>query len=148
MSALTGAIQRRRGIQLVHWPTIQLALGAIVDGSKAPPDENGTQEQEHQVRVRAMPCTTARLKGNQRGEKMVDFCLFVEPQNEDLAKLIELWKHPRLDYNINHTDYYPLRQRPVVLGAESKKPGGGIKEAHVRLLLSLPPTVILTDSRS
>ncbi|KAJ8123183.1 hypothetical protein O1611_g9655 [Lasiodiplodia mahajangana] len=118
---------------LVHWPTFQLALGAIVEVPKAPPEEDGTQEQEHQVRVRAMPCTTARLKGNPRGKKMVDYCMFVEPQNEDLAKLIELWKHPQLDYNINHADHYPLRQKPVVLSAESKKPGEGFQEAQVQL---------------
>ncbi|KAI0105485.1 hypothetical protein GGR51DRAFT_190560 [Nemania sp. FL0031] len=80
-----------------------------------------------------MPCTTARLKGSQRGKMMVDYCIFVEPQNEELAKLIELWKHPRLDYNINHTDHYPLRQKPIVLSAGSRKPGEGFKEAQVQL---------------
>ncbi|GAP90244.1 putative methyltransferase type 11 [Rosellinia necatrix] len=121
---------------LVHWPIFQLALGAVVDAPKAPPEEeeDGIQEQrqEHRVRVRAMPCATARLKGNQRG-KMVDYCMFVEPQDEDLTKLMELWKHPQLDCNINHTDHYSLRQRPVVLSATSKRPGEGFAEAQVQL---------------
>lgn len=112
---------------LVHWPTFQLALGAILDGSKGSLEKDRTQEQEHQVRVCAMPCT--RLKGNQRGKMIIDYCMFIEPQNEDLAKLIEPWKHQRLNYNINHTDHYLLRQRPVVLSAEYEKPGEGFKEA-------------------
>ncbi|KAI0105486.1 hypothetical protein GGR51DRAFT_560333 [Nemania sp. FL0031] len=29
---------------LVHWPTFQLALGAMVEVPKAPPEEDGTQE--------------------------------------------------------------------------------------------------------
>ncbi|KAI1111904.1 hypothetical protein F5Y14DRAFT_423530 [Nemania sp. NC0429] len=88
---------------LVHWPIFQLALGAIiVDASKAHPERDGTQGQGHQVRVRAMPCTAARLKGNEHGKKMVDYRMFVEPPNEELAKITELRKHPRVDYNQPH----------------------------------------------
>ncbi|KAI1419799.1 hypothetical protein F5Y12DRAFT_788752 [Xylaria sp. FL1777] len=117
---------------LVHWPTFELALGLRGDASKAFPEKNGTQ-QEHQVPIRLMPCTTARLKGKPHGKKMVDYCMFVEPQDEDLARLIELLKHPRLNYNINHTDHYPLRHKPVVLSVNSEKPGEGLKEAQVQL---------------
>jgi hypothetical protein len=33
----------------------------------------------------------------------------------------------------NHTDYFPLRQQPVVLSAKSKKPGEGYQDAQVQL---------------
>ncbi|KAI1179467.1 hypothetical protein F4777DRAFT_532663 [Nemania sp. FL0916] len=118
---------------LVHWPIFQLALGAIVDAPKAPPEENGTPEREHQIRVRAMPCTAARLKRRQDDKKMIDFCMFIEPQDEELKMLIELEKRLRLDCGINHTDYDPLIHRLIVLSALSMENVGVFKEEQVQL---------------
>ncbi|CAJ2508324.1 Uu.00g133500.m01.CDS01 [Anthostomella pinea] len=117
---------------LIHWPVFELALGVIrgetLERTSMPAD--GAQRRDHPVRVRAMPCTTARLKDHQQGAKMVDFSLFIEPQGLDADKINEL--RQRLLY-INHTDYHPLRRRPIMLSAESKRPGEGYQEAQVQL---------------
>lgn len=100
---------------LVHWPVFRLALGPIV-GS-------------HQ-RVRAMPCTTARLRHMSRGGKMVDFCMFVEPHTTAASQVEEF--RQRLG-QVNHTDFHPLRNRPLALSAESKRPGEGFRDAQLQL---------------
>ncbi|POS80305.1 hypothetical protein DHEL01_v201288 [Diaporthe helianthi] len=112
---------------LVHWPMFELALGLIAEvtvPSLTSPDR------PQQARVRGMPCTAARLTGRSYGSKMVDYCVFVEPQPREAAKITEI--RSKLTY-INHTDYHALRQRPIVLSAESKKPGEGGRNAQLQL---------------
>lgn len=122
----------------VYWPVFQLVLGTITDVAEiVAPNlipgygiENYEQDRKYKVYVRAMPCTTARLIGHSRGAKMVDYCIFVEPKGMMLEKVKELQE--RRQY-INHIDFFPLRRRPIVLSAESKKPGEGFQEAQVQL---------------
>lgn len=113
---------------LVHWPVFQLALGPIETSLGAPAD--GIQYQRRPACVRAMPCATARLQGRPHGAKMVDYCIFVEPQGEDAHRVDQIRE---VREYINHTDYSPLRRRPIVLSAESKKPGEGYKDAQIQL---------------
>ncbi|KAL1848165.1 hypothetical protein Daus18300_013679 [Diaporthe australafricana] len=121
---------------LVHWPVFELALGSIADvagpagPAPASQDQAGGHGQGQQVRVRGMPCSAARLTGRSYGSKMVDYCIFVEPQPREGAKISEI--RGRLTY-INHTDCHALRQRPIVLAAESKKPGEGGRSAQLQL---------------
>ncbi|KAI1394861.1 hypothetical protein F4819DRAFT_480347 [Hypoxylon fuscum] len=118
---------------LVHWPVFELALGSIADVAEAEaaePDQPEGHGREQQVRVRGMPCTAARLINRAHGSKMVDYCIFVEPRPHEAAKIAEL--RERLVY-INHTDYHALRRRPIVLSAESKKPGEGARNAQLQL---------------
>ncbi|KAI0869346.1 hypothetical protein GGS24DRAFT_512146 [Hypoxylon argillaceum] len=134
---------------LVHWPVFELALGSISDVSEraqsasgpghgtetaqpasVPGNRTEDQGREDQVRVCGMPCTAARLTGHAGGSKMVDYCIFIEPGSDEAAKINEL--RERWEY-INHTDYNPLRRRPIVLSAESKKPGEGFKNAQLQL---------------
>lgn len=118
----------------VHGPVFQLALGTIINKDSAAPRPNPRDESRSlnpPLRVRAMPCTTARLVHYPHGAKMVDFCIFVEPQGEDADKVQEI--RTRLGHSINHTDFYPLRHRPLVLSAESKKPGEGYSNAQIQL---------------
>ncbi|KAI3318738.1 hypothetical protein HD806DRAFT_525943 [Xylariaceae sp. AK1471] len=115
---------------LVHWPVFQLALGPITGGAAAAAAEDTTQSLGHQVRVRAMPCTTATLQGRPRGAKLVDYCIFVEPHGVDAQQVDEILE---MREYINHTDYLPLRRRPIVLSAESKKPGEGYTDAQIQL---------------
>ncbi|KAI1284286.1 hypothetical protein F5Y07DRAFT_21 [Xylaria sp. FL0933] len=121
---------------LVHWPVFELALGSIADVSErarsasVPGDGTEDQRREDQIRVCGMPCTAARLIGRARGSKMADYCVFIEPGPDEAAKINEL--RERWEY-INHTDYNPLLRRPIVLSAESKKPGEGFKNAHLQL---------------
>ncbi|KAJ8131153.1 hypothetical protein O1611_g2473 [Lasiodiplodia mahajangana] len=114
---------------LVHWPVFRLALGPLTGSAKAAADRR-TQGQSHQVHVRAMPCTTARLQGRPHGAKMVDFCFFIDPSGDDASQIDEI--REAREY-INHTDYQPLRRRPIVLSAESKKPDEGCKDAQIQL---------------
>ncbi|KAI1117666.1 hypothetical protein F5Y14DRAFT_320234 [Nemania sp. NC0429] len=113
---------------LVHWPVFQLALGPI----KPPPGAAADiiQGQRHPARVRAMPCATARLQSRPYGAKMVDFCIFVEPQGAD-AEQVDQIREER-DF-INHTDYLPLRRRPIALSAKSTNPGEGYTDAQIQL---------------
>ncbi|KAI0398758.1 hypothetical protein F4802DRAFT_592153 [Xylaria palmicola] len=134
---------------LVHWPVFELALGSIADVSEraqsasalghgtetaqpasVPGERTEDQGREDQVHVCGMPCAAARLTGHARGSKMVDYCIFIEPGPNEAAKINEL--RERWEY-INHTDYNPLRRRPIVLSAESKKPGEGFKNAQLQL---------------
>ncbi|KAI1119805.1 hypothetical protein F5Y10DRAFT_150717 [Nemania abortiva] len=134
---------------LVHWPVFRLALGPIANVSgraqaasisahgietaqpaSAPEDQTEGQGRENSVRIRGMLCTAARLTGHARGPKLVNYCIFVEPELDEAVKIDELrgrWKY------INHTDYNPLRRRPVVLSAEAMKPSGGFTNAHLQL---------------
>ncbi|KAH7016137.1 uncharacterized protein B0I36DRAFT_254052 [Microdochium trichocladiopsis] len=108
---------------LVHWPLLALALG-----------RNEQQPQDPtQPRVHAMPCTMARLSGDARGTKMIDFCLYIDPADGCDKDRIDELRAQRPSENINHTDYTPLRARPIVLSAESKKPGEQLAEAHLQL---------------
>ncbi|KAI1358571.1 hypothetical protein F5Y08DRAFT_111441 [Xylaria arbuscula] len=141
---------------LVHWPVFELALGSIgdvselarandsltkkgsaEDGADQQGHEQQSQEPQHQkshvkaqVYVRGMPCSAARLIGRHHGSKMVDYCIFVEPGGRDCAKIDELREGQPY---INHTDYHALRRRPIVLSAESKKPGEGFRNAQLQL---------------
>ncbi|KAI1654250.1 hypothetical protein F4813DRAFT_382840 [Daldinia decipiens] len=121
---------------LVHWPVFELALGSIADVAEAanpvsaPRDQAECESRQQPIRVRGMPCTTARLIDRTHGSKMVDYCIFVEPQAREATKIAQL--RERFLY-INHTDYYPLRRRPIVLSAESKKPGENARNAQLQL---------------
>lgn len=118
---------------IVHWPVFELAFGPIREGAGPAPnsqDRTGSHSQGGHARVRGMPCTAARLTGRSYGSKMVDYCMFVEPQPCEAAKIAEL--RSGLIY-INHTDYHALRQRPIVLSAESKKPSEGGRNAQLQL---------------
>lgn len=112
---------------LVHWPVVRLALGPMT-GSAEVAANTRTQSQTYQVHVGAMPCTTARLQSRQHGA--VDYCFFIDPSKDD-AQQINKIREAR-EY-INHTDYHPLRQRPIVLSAKSIEPSGSYKDAQRQL---------------
>ncbi|KAF2972605.1 hypothetical protein GQX73_g1037 [Xylaria multiplex] len=61
---------------------------------------------------------------------MVDYCIFVEPGPDEAAKIDELRERWGC---INPTDYNPLRRRPIVLSAESRKSGEGFRNAQLQL---------------
>lgn len=111
---------------LVHWPVFQLALGstAVIEAA------GKSEGQKHQVFVGAMPCTEARLQGRSRGAKMVNYCIFVVPQGEDYQQIYEM---RQAGYYVNHTDYPPLRHRPIVLSATSLTPGENYQDAQIQL---------------
>ncbi|KAI3316763.1 hypothetical protein HD806DRAFT_541916 [Xylariaceae sp. AK1471] len=134
---------------LVHWPIFKLALGTA--GTDIPtttittimtktaaaattPTTTAAGHKPTHMRVSCVPCTTARLTGRNRGTKMVDFCIALEPVSSPLVgrRIREL--RARADSStVNHTDFYPLRNKPIIISAESKKPGEGLLEAQTQV---------------
>lgn len=129
---------------LAHWPIFKLAL-------------TGTK-----TMVGAMPCTTARLTGDTKGSKMVDFCMYLDPSTvkdkdgcsdatDDAAAAAQrLYALSRcsLGFTVNHTDYNPLCLRPIVVSAECKKPGENLAEAHLQVAVWQDAQLSLLRSQS
>ncbi|KAI0405761.1 hypothetical protein F4802DRAFT_561919 [Xylaria palmicola] len=141
---------------LVHWPVFKLALGVagteiptsfstVSEPPLSPPTITTptTTENESKLttvtRISCIPCTTARLTGHSRGTTMVDFCLALEPEPSTptstpiTRESIRDLRARTHGSTVNHTDFYPLRDKPVVTSAESKKPGEGLLEAQTQV---------------
>ncbi|RYC64079.1 hypothetical protein CHU98_g2128 [Xylaria longipes] len=146
---------------LVHWPVFKLALGVagteiptsfstlskplppptITTPTLAPTPPESESKPATVTRISCIPCTTARLTGHSRGTKMVDFCLALEPEPEAptpastpvTRRSIRNLRARTHGSTVNHTDFYPLRDKPVVMSAESKKPGEGLLEAQTQV---------------
>lgn len=57
--------------------------------------------------------------------KMIDFCIYAEIKTDDSSlKACSFLRRMLPDNVINHTSYHPLRQRPIVISIETKKPHG------------------------
>lgn len=123
---------------LVHWPIFKLALEAA--GTDIPTTSTAAttaNPKAMHTRVSCVPCTTARITGRDRGSKMVDFCITVQPREPHSAAEAERAIRElrgRTDGSaVNHTDFYPLRDKPIVISARSTKPGGGLLEAETQV---------------
>ena len=75
------------------------------------------------------PCTTAKiireyLPTNLQA-KMVDFCIYIMPETDDITFNATKRLRGVLPCNvINHTDFPPLRSRPIAVSIETKRRGG------------------------
>ncbi|GJC90455.1 hypothetical protein ColLi_13293 [Colletotrichum liriopes] len=89
-----------------------------------------------------IPCPTAKIMDaytDTRGpSRKVDFCMLIEPQGlaADAIRAIQ-YQDQLFSQSLNHTDYQPLRRRPVALSIETKAPGEGINDAQSQLLVWL-----------
>lgn len=131
---------------LVHWPIFKLALGVAGTDIPTTATVSAPSAPITSIRVSCVPSTTARLTGHSRGSKMVDFCIALSPQPQSDANMTNL-SAPSTTQNqrirglrarthgstVNHTDFYPLRDKPVVASVESKKPGDGLLEAQTQV---------------
>ncbi|KAJ4307385.1 hypothetical protein N0V84_012775, partial [Fusarium piperis] len=63
--------------------------------------------------------------------KMVDFCITLdgEPTRRQVVEHLKSNNHK----SINHTDYQPLRFRPIAISIETKTPDGSTEEAKTQL---------------
>ena len=69
--------------------------------------------------------------------KRVDFCIYIDHKKDpsyckaesDLGILSKIL----LCRVINHTDFFPLRNRPIALSIETKKPGDAWDKAKLQL---------------
>ncbi|KAI0435485.1 hypothetical protein F4803DRAFT_545404 [Xylaria telfairii] len=118
---------------LVHWPIFKLALG--VAGTDIPTTATTASAASPTtcIRVSCVPCTTARLTGHSRGSKMVDFCMALSPPSTTQRQCIRDLRGRTDGSTVNHTDFYPLRDKPVIVSVESKKPGDGLLEAQTQV---------------
>ncbi|KPM34474.1 hypothetical protein AK830_g12100 [Neonectria ditissima] len=75
------------------------------------------------------PCTTARLikeyLPTNSQAKTVDFCIYLTAELNDAARDATERLRRVLPCNvINHTEFFPLRDRPIAVSIETKKKGG------------------------
>lgn len=88
------------------------------------------------------PSPTAKIMDaytDTRGpSRKVDFCMLIELQGPaaDAIRAIQ-YQDQLFSQSLNHTDYQPLRRRPVALSIETKAPGEGINDAQSQLLVWL-----------
>jgi len=93
--------------------------------------------------VHFLPCTTAKihpvfrrgLGPGSAANKMVDFAIYIEPSTfgPGTVTAIDTLRRHLPDASINHTDFAPLRRRPIALSIESKTTGHQLLEAEVQV---------------
>ncbi|KAJ0304352.1 hypothetical protein Brms1b_011250 [Colletotrichum noveboracense] len=72
------------------------------------------------------------------GSRKIDFCFVVEPGPQAAQAITAIqYKDDLFSKSINHTDYEPLRCRPIVLSIESKPEGSGTNDGKAQLLIWL-----------
>ncbi|KAI0115530.1 hypothetical protein GGR51DRAFT_555964 [Nemania sp. FL0031] len=113
---------------LVHWPIFKLALGT--------PDTNipatSARLKTTHTRVACVPCTAARITGRSQRSKIVDFCIALQPDESTSVVMREL-RSRNYGSTVNHTDFYPLRDKPIALSARSTELGEDLLEAQAQI---------------
>ncbi|GAP92284.2 hypothetical protein SAMD00023353_7600300 [Rosellinia necatrix] len=96
----------------------------------------GGAEQE----INAMFCTTARPSkyfkpaASTSTGQFIDICIYNSVErDEGLMEKINRFRMSFQTNSINHTDYNPLRTRPLLLSIEAKKPGTGDNKAQLQI---------------
>ncbi|KAL8325921.1 hypothetical protein RB597_008962 [Gaeumannomyces tritici] len=110
----------------VHFPLLRLAI-------------------PRHSQINVTPCTSARIQrdylptGSKNGH-MVDFCLSINPKwpkgrmaTTPALQAINGASRHLPGSSINHTDFRPLRQKPIAVSIETKCLGGSVKTAEVQL---------------
>ncbi|KAJ4168312.1 hypothetical protein NW754_013646 [Fusarium falciforme] len=74
------------------------------------------------------PCTTAKIikeyVSTASQPKMVDFCIYMDPTvNEAASDAVQILRRMLPAGVINHTDFQPLRDRPIAISIETKSRG-------------------------
>ncbi|KAL2814504.1 hypothetical protein BJX63DRAFT_392536 [Aspergillus granulosus] len=89
----------------------------------------GERKHEQKQLVGFTPCTTARIIREYlpiySQAKMVDFCIYVEPEMDDIAfNATSSLRKVLPNYVINHTDFPPIRNSPIAISIETKRQCG------------------------
>ncbi|KAF6824572.1 hypothetical protein CPLU01_10770 [Colletotrichum plurivorum] len=89
-----------------------------------------------------LPCPTAKILDDyvdcRGGPRKIDFCFAVEPGPQAIKAITAIqYEDDLFSTSINHTDYQPLRCRPIVLSIESKPEGSGTSDGKAQLLIWL-----------
>ncbi|KAI0403089.1 hypothetical protein F4802DRAFT_573004 [Xylaria palmicola] len=96
-------------------------------------DENGRLCDEFD----AVICTTARLhpawKPIWSPGKMIDICVYHAATDEALRAKVNQFSRLTPTGTVNHTDFYPVSGRPLVLSIETKKPGVHWEAAQLQI---------------
>jgi hypothetical protein len=123
---------------MVYWPILDNAIGSSPPLCEVACD-NVEEGGEYIERLRVIPCTTAsildhyRVKG--QATKTVDYVLAVEPSSRTLATIDGL-RREMPGESINHTDFAPLQDRPIVVSIKVKRLDG-LDKAQIQLELWL-----------
>ncbi|KAH8157868.1 hypothetical protein CIB48_g10388 [Xylaria polymorpha] len=64
---------------------------------------------------------------------MVDFCIALHPQQPEPQGNLRGLRERTTNATVNHTDYYPLRDKLITISVESRKPGEGLLEAQTQV---------------
>lgn len=91
--------------------------------------------------TRFMPCTTAKIhpayrRGSGAGSsKMIDFVIYLDPPSlgDEAMAAVEMTRKVLPAASINHTDFAPLRRRPIALSIEGKMTGHQFLDAEVQV---------------
>ncbi|KAL7928852.1 hypothetical protein V8C35DRAFT_316939 [Trichoderma chlorosporum] len=87
----------------------------------------------------AIICTTARphreFKPPLSSAKMINMCIYAALDlDTDLVTAMKAFSSTALTKSVNHTDYFPLQLRPIVISVETKQTGGGgIEKAQLQM---------------
>ncbi|KAL0929784.1 uncharacterized protein CTRU02_215214 [Colletotrichum truncatum] len=111
---------------VVHLRVMQLAVPLYAAGSEG--------------KVSFMPCPTAKIIDkytDTRGpSRRVDFCMLLEPEAHAAEAIRAIqYQDDLLSMSINHTNYAPLRRRPIGLSIETKGHDEGLGDAKTQLLI-------------
>ncbi|OHX00749.1 hypothetical protein CSPAE12_00521 [Colletotrichum incanum] len=83
------------------------------------------------------PCTSATIMTNYTDavSRKVDFCAFIRPDALSAIAIQTIRDQDALaSISINHTDFAPLRARPIALSIETKIHGEGMNNAEAQLV--------------
>ncbi|KAI1742104.1 hypothetical protein F4680DRAFT_412923 [Xylaria scruposa] len=90
-------------------------------------------------KINATLCTTARpsnyFKPTSSTGQLIDICIYssVEQDEGMMDKISRFCANLQTNNSINHTDYNPLRTRPLLLSIETKKPNTGNNKAQLQI---------------
>ncbi|KAI1118683.1 hypothetical protein F5Y14DRAFT_223533 [Nemania sp. NC0429] len=90
-------------------------------------------------KINAMLCTTARpsrfFKPAASTGQLIDICIYSSVAHDEglMDKIDQFRESFQTNNSINHTDYNPLRTRPLLLSIETKKPDTGNNKAQLQI---------------
>ncbi|KAH8657818.1 hypothetical protein BX600DRAFT_514369 [Xylariales sp. PMI_506] len=122
---------------MVHWPVLRHAIIG-----------SGPRSQRADRLVSVVPCTTASILPSYRVRsvppKMVDYAIVVQPEydsgqsapSDEMVPVADVVTNLRTrlpGQSINHTDFIPLRNRPIALSIETKRTNDALDEAKLQI---------------
>ncbi|KAI3528349.1 hypothetical protein CABS02_15140, partial [Colletotrichum abscissum] len=88
--------------------------------------------------TKTAPLHAKLLKRMQTPSRMVDYCMYIDTEvagNDDasVSNAVRRLRAQSGYSTVNHTSYFHLRDNPVSLSIESKRPGGSVDDAQLQM---------------